>query len=112
MALEQISESTPPARALFLRTLLLERERIANHLGDLGALANDAGLGFGLNQFSHLKEELLRLNARVYGARYLMDEIVPGGTVHDVDDAAREQLLAQCALLVGQSATLRAITTY
>ncbi len=109
MALEQISESTPPARALFLRTLLLERERIANHLGDLGALANDAGLGFGLNQFSHLKEELLRLNARVYGARYLMDEIVPGGTVHDVDDAAREQLLAQCALLAGQSATLRAI---
>ena len=109
MALEQISETTAPARALFLRALLLERERIANHLGDLGALANDAGLGFGLSQFSHLKEELLRLNARVYGARYPMDEIVPGGTLHDLDDAACEQLLAQCVFLAAQSATLRAI---
>ena len=99
MALEQICGTTPPPRALFLRALLLERERIANHLGDLGALANDAGFGFGLSQFSHLKEELLRLNAHVYGARYSMDEIVPGGTVHDTDDAARERLLAQCALL-------------
>ncbi|MBK7727405.1 MAG: NADH-quinone oxidoreductase subunit C [Gammaproteobacteria bacterium] len=109
MALEQICGIAPPPRALFLRALLLERERIANHLGDLGALANDAGLGFGLSQFSHLKEELLRLNARVYGARYPMDEIVPGGTLHDLDDAACEQLLAQCVFLAAQSATLRAI---
>ena len=109
MALEQISETAAPARALFLRALLLERERIANHLGDLGALANDAGLGFGLSQFSHLKEELLRLNARVYGARYPMDEIVPGDTLHDLDDAACEQLRAQCLFLAAQSATLRTI---
>ena len=53
---------TPPPRALWLRALLLERERIANHLGDLGFLGNDAGLAFGLAQFSRLKEDVLRLN--------------------------------------------------
>ena len=52
--------STPPPRALWLRALLLERERIANHLGDLGYLGNDGGLAFGLAQFSRLKEDVLR----------------------------------------------------
>ena len=55
-----------PPRALWLRALLLERERIANHLGDLGYLGNDAGFAFGLAQFSRLKEDVLRTNlARV-----------------------------------------------
>ena len=48
--------------ALMLRALLLERERIANHLGDLGYLGNDGGLAFGLAQFMRLKEDMLRLN--------------------------------------------------
>ena len=52
------------ARALWLRALLLERERIANHLGDLGSLGNDGGLAFGLAQFSRLKEDLLRTERR------------------------------------------------
>ena len=49
-----------PARAAWLRALLLERERVANHLGDLGALGNDGGLAFGLAQFSRLREHWLR----------------------------------------------------
>ena len=49
------------ARA-WLRALLLERERIANHLGDLGYLGNDGGFAFGLAQFSRLKEDVLRTN--------------------------------------------------
>ena len=47
-ALEAITESEAPARATALRALVLERERIANHLGDLGAIGNDAGFAFGL----------------------------------------------------------------
>ena len=54
---------TLPPRALRLRALLLERERIANHLGDLGYLGNDAGFAFGLAQFSRLKEDVLRTNS-------------------------------------------------
>ncbi len=68
MAAESAAVLTPPARALWLRALLLERERIANHLGDLGFLGNDAGLAFGLAQLSRLKEDVLRLNARIVRA--------------------------------------------
>ena len=56
-ALEAITGVTPPARAAWLRALVLERERIANHLGDLGYLGNDGGFAFGLAQFSRLKED-------------------------------------------------------
>ena len=56
--------STIPPRARWLRALLLERERVANHLGDLGALGNDAALAFGLAQFSRLREDWLRRRRR------------------------------------------------
>ena len=84
-----------PQRAVLLRALALERERLANHLGDLGAIGNDAGLAFGLVQFSSLKEQLLRLNQQVYGQRYLFDYVIPGGVAVDPDqqwlDALREE---------------------
>ena len=84
MAAEGAAFFTPPERAQWLRALLLERERIANHLGDLGFLGNDAGLAFGLAQFSRLKEDVLRLNHALFGHRYLMDAVVPGGVARDV----------------------------
>lgn len=96
MALEAMAGVTPPVRALWLRALLLERERIANHLGDLGYLGNDGGLAFGLAQFMRVKESLLRLNARLLGHRYLMDVIVPGGVAQDLERRAFDQVLAQC----------------
>jgi Ni,Fe-hydrogenase III large subunit/Ni,Fe-hydrogenase III component G len=86
MAVESLTGVTPPERSLWLRALLLERERIANHLGDLGFLGNDAALAFGLSQFSILKEDMLRLNREIFGHRYLMDVIVPGGVSRDLDD--------------------------
>jgi Ni,Fe-hydrogenase III large subunit len=88
MAAESAAGLKPPPRALWLRALLLERERIANHLGDLGFLGNDAGLAFGLAQMSRLKEEWLRTNARLFGHRYLMDGIVPGGVAWDLPPGA------------------------
>jgi Ni,Fe-hydrogenase III large subunit/Ni,Fe-hydrogenase III component G len=99
MALESIAGAAPPGRALWLRALLLERERIANHLGDLGYLGNDGGLAFGLAQFIRLKEDLLRLNHTLFGHRYLMDCIVPGGVACDLDSGGLDAIGAQCALL-------------
>jgi Ni,Fe-hydrogenase III large subunit len=84
MAAETAAGVAVPPRAAWLRALGLERERIANHLGDLGFIGNDAGLGFGLAQFSRLKEDWLRTNAAAFGHRYLMDLIVPGGVARDV----------------------------
>lgn len=66
MAVEALTATMHSTRALILRGVLLERERLANHLGDLGAFGNDAGLAFGLSQFSRLKEDLLRANAAVW----------------------------------------------
>jgi Ni,Fe-hydrogenase III large subunit len=83
-ALEGISDAEIPPRAAWLRALYLEVERVANHLGDLGALGNDAGFAFGLTQFSRLKEQLLRASQEALGQRYLMDAIVPGGTRCDL----------------------------
>ena len=78
-ALEALAGVRVPPRAAHLRALGLECERIANHLGDLGALGNDAGFGFGLAQFSRLKELLLRAVHAAFGERYLMESILPGG---------------------------------
>jgi Ni,Fe-hydrogenase III large subunit len=62
-AVEAACGVEPPPRAPAVRALLLERERVANHLGDLGALGNDAAFAFGLTQFLRLKEDWVRLNA-------------------------------------------------
>ncbi|MDE2370486.1 MAG: Ni,Fe-hydrogenase III large subunit [Burkholderiales bacterium] len=96
MALESAWGCAVPVRARWLRALMLERERVANHLGDLGALGNDAALGFGLAQFSRLREDWLRLSAEVFGHRFMMDCIVPGGVSVDVARAPLRQIAAQC----------------
>jgi Ni,Fe-hydrogenase III large subunit/Ni,Fe-hydrogenase III component G len=92
-ALEAITATAVPARAAHLRALALEHERLANHLGDLGALGNDAGFAFGLTQFSRLKEDLLRTNLEAFGARYLFDTILPGGVATDLPRASYAHLI-------------------
>jgi Ni,Fe-hydrogenase III large subunit/Ni,Fe-hydrogenase III component G len=105
-AVEGIADCAIPPRASWLRALLLELERVANHLGDLGALGNDAGFAFGLAQFSRLKERLLRTVEDAFGQRYLLDAVVSGGTRVDLAaDAARplaervEQLSHEVSML-------------
>jgi Ni,Fe-hydrogenase III large subunit/Ni,Fe-hydrogenase III component G len=109
MACEAMAGARPGNRALRLRALLLERERIANHLGDLGFIGNDGGLAVGLAQFSRLKEDLLRSNAALFGHRYLMDRIVPGGVAVDIDGPGRDRLLAEADRLETELRSLRAI---
>ena len=92
-ALEAITETTCSTRANALRALALEHERLANHIGDLGALGNDAGFAFGLTHFSATKETLLRANSIAFGARYLFDYIIPGGVATDLTADARRLLL-------------------
>jgi Ni,Fe-hydrogenase III large subunit/Ni,Fe-hydrogenase III component G len=108
-ALEGMAGTEVPPRARWLRALCLELERLANHLGDLGALGNDAGFAFGLAQFSRLKEQLLRAMRETLGARYLMDAVVPGGTHCDVTAVGAEVLGACVPELAREVATLRTI---
>jgi Ni,Fe-hydrogenase III large subunit/Ni,Fe-hydrogenase III component G len=109
MALESIAACRISPRASWLRALLLERERVANHLGDLGALGNDAALGFGLAQFSRLKEDWLRLNRELFGHRFMMDRVVPGGVDVDLDAAGGEGIRRQCDAIEAEVRTLKEI---
>ena len=88
---------------------MLERERVANHLGDLGAIGNDAALAFGLAQFSRLREDWQRESMLSFGHRLMMDAIVPGGTACDVDSAAIVRTHALCERVKSQVRTLRTI---
>ena len=108
-AAEAISQTTPPARALWLRALLLERERIANHLGDLGYLGNDVALAFGLMQFMRLKEDWVRLNATLFGHRLLMDRIIPGGVSVDLEPDGIQAINQQCHRVEQEVRSLKSI---
>jgi Ni,Fe-hydrogenase III large subunit len=109
MAAESSANITPPDRALWLRALLLERERVANHLGDLGYLGNDVALAFGFAQFWILKEQMLRNNAALFGHRYLMDSIIPGGVAVDITFDGKQVIEQECAMLEQQVHILRSI---
>ena len=108
-ALEALCGCTIPRRAASLRALCLEIERIQNHLGDLGALGNDAGFAFGLSQFSRLKEGLLRTVEAALGQRYLLDALVPGGMRVDLASEAAAALDQHVAMLAAEAGKMRDI---
>lgn len=99
MAVENASHINVPQRALWLRALLLERERIANHLSDLGSLGMDAGLTFARDQFSRLKENVLRTNQELFGSRYPIDFIIPGGIKMDISPEWKVKLKNEMLVL-------------
>jgi len=109
MALEVAVRCGIPERAQWLRALMLERERVANHLGDLGALGNDAALAFALAQFSRLREDWQRASHAAFGHRLMMDTVAPGGVAVDVGSAMIDRLRDQCDAIEREVRTLRAI---
>ena len=74
-----------PPRGLYLRGLMAELERLANHFGDFGAVCNDAAFSMMLAQCGILREQILRISGAVFGHRLMMDCIRPGGVSVDVD---------------------------
>ncbi len=85
-ALERATGCRPPRRAQQLRGLLCERERVANHLGDIGAICNDVGFAFAQYQCSRLRELWQRHSDKLFGHRLMMDCVVPGGVSVDLDE--------------------------
>ena len=85
MAMERAAGLEPPPRARWLRALMCERERVANHVGDIGAMLNDIAFAFGFYQFARLREEWQRFSREAFGHRFMMDCIVPGGVAADLD---------------------------
>jgi Ni,Fe-hydrogenase III large subunit len=108
-AAESVLAIVVPPRARWLRGLMLEIERIANHLNDLGALGNDAAFGFALAQFSRLREDWLRMCADIFGHRLMMDRIVPGGVAADLGMEHRRTIARLAQRTAEEARTLRDI---
>lgn len=97
-AVEAAAQTVVPERAVWLRALMAELERIANHLGDIGAICNDASFAVMLAHCGVLRERVLRTAAACFGHRLMMDRVLPGGVAADLGAdgrAAVEELLAE-----------------
>ncbi len=79
MAVEDALGIEVPERDRLIRALLLECERLYNHVNDIGAIVNDAGFGIVNQHAGRLRETLLRHNARLTGHRLLRGAIRIGG---------------------------------
>ncbi|HTQ83977.1 MAG TPA: hydrogenase expression protein HypE, partial [Pseudolabrys sp.] len=83
-AAEAALQMTPPPRAAYLRAVMAELERLANHFGDIGAICNDASFALMHAQCGILRERTLRAAQACFGHRLMMDVIVPGGVARDI----------------------------
>jgi len=86
-----------PPRAVFLRALMAELERLANHFGDIGAVCNDASFSIMHAQCGILRENVLRAADACFGHRLMMDRVVPGGVAADLEAAGVARIEAALA---------------
>ena len=98
-AVEAAAGVEVPARALWLRALMAELERLANHFGDIGAVCNDAAFVIMHAQLGYLREQVLRTADRCFGHRLMMDRVVPGGVRADLAADGAEALRALVTLV-------------
>jgi Ni,Fe-hydrogenase III large subunit len=83
-AVESALGAEPPRRAAWLRALMAELERLANHFGDIGAICNDAAFSLLHAHFGVLREQVLRAADHAFGHRLMRDLVVPGGVARDL----------------------------
>ncbi len=91
-AVEAALGASVPARGHWLRALMAELERIANHVGDVGAVCNDAAFAFMHAHCGVLRERTLQAAAAAFGHRLMMDRVVPGGVAVDLAAEGRHRL--------------------
>jgi Ni,Fe-hydrogenase III large subunit len=93
-AVEAALEVRAPPRAVCLRAVMAELERIANHLGDVGAICNDAAFSMMHAECGILREATLRASAIAFGHRLMMDRVVPGGVAVELEPLGVEAILS------------------
>jgi Ni,Fe-hydrogenase III large subunit len=101
-AIEALAGCSVPPKARRLRVVLLELERIYNHVGDVGMIINDTGFAFGHAHCFRIREELLRLNERLAGHRLLRGAVVPGGVTGPIATTSLPEAAATVEKLVAE----------
>jgi Ni,Fe-hydrogenase III large subunit/Ni,Fe-hydrogenase III component G len=91
-AVEAATDISPPPRAHWLRAVMAELERIANHCFDIGAICNDATFPLMLAEMTVLRERVVRAAGDCFGHRLMMDRVVPGGVAIDLTADGRGRL--------------------
>ncbi|MBI5299960.1 MAG: NADH-quinone oxidoreductase subunit C [Deltaproteobacteria bacterium] len=91
-AVEQLMEIKVPTRALYLRVIYAELERLANHFGDIGMIMLDTGFNFGGAQGARLREMTMQINERLTGSRFLRGVNKVGGVAKDIAITEKSRL--------------------
>lgn len=100
-AVEAATAMAVPERAVWLRAVMAELERLANHLGDIGAICNDASFSLMHAHCGALREQVLRAADDCFGHRLMMDRIVPGGVTRDLSPDGAQRIRALIAHIRG-----------
>ncbi len=95
--IEALAKCQKSARAQTLRGIALELERLANHVGDLGALSGDAGFLPTASYCGRIRGDFLNMTALICGSRFGRGMIRPGGIGFDVDQKMIDELLRRVA---------------
>ncbi len=95
--IEALAGAQVPARAQALRAIALEFERIANHIGDLGALCGDVGYLPGASYFGRLRGDVLNLLLELSGNRFGRGLLLPGGVRYDLSATAQGTFVSRLA---------------
>jgi len=101
-AIERAAQMEVPLRALIMRTILLELERICNHVADIGAIATDVGFVVANAHASRLKEMLVSLNEKLTGNRFLRSMVCVGGVRRSWDAVQLVSLRAALDAFAGE----------
>ncbi len=101
-AIEALARSRKTPRAQTIRGIALELERLANHIGDLGAIAGDIAYQSGASYFGRMRGECLNLLMTLSGNRYGRGLIRPGGTGFDLPVPMAAEMRSRLELLAGE----------
>jgi Ni,Fe-hydrogenase III large subunit/Ni,Fe-hydrogenase III component G len=101
-AMERLLDVEVPPRARYLRVVLLELERLYNHVADIGALATDVAFTVPASRAQILRERLVTIHERLFGTRLLRGTVGLGGVKCDLTVGRRKELLAHLERLQGE----------